>query len=393
MPGPPAAPAASAHVPPVPDLRLERAALWCLLAAKLVTGWGVQWDIRWHVVVGRDSFWIAPHVMTYAGVTLIVLLSFGVLAARTWRGGGGAPVQLLGLRGSRGFHLAAWGIAITVLAAPIDDLWHRLFGLDVTIWSPPHLLGIFGSAVNSLACLLIAREVYPRGRAGAAALIVSGAILYANLHLVLDPSGLVAYRHGGVLFHTLAMLSAAVLPIALVTTTRLSGVRWAPVGIVVAVILVNQVGQRIGDAGFSWLQPESVIEEEIRKDPDSPIATARAIARKNGTPPGRTGGPIHLVALVPALAMAALDVRRRPLVAALGWAAALCGTLHLLLVSRPAFAPLAPAWPELLAAVAVTMAAAAVSARAAQWLADALVTDPSAGGPAVGPLLPRPARV
>ena len=36
-------------------------------------------------------------------------------------------------------HLAWWGILITILAAPIDDLWHRLFGLDVTLRSPPHL--------------------------------------------------------------------------------------------------------------------------------------------------------------------------------------------------------------------------------------------------------------
>ena len=54
---------------------------------------------------------------------------------------------------------------LTVLAAPIDDLWHRLFGIDVTLWSPPHLLGILGGVVNSWGCLLIAREIYPEGAA------------------------------------------------------------------------------------------------------------------------------------------------------------------------------------------------------------------------------------
>jgi len=38
---------------------------------------------------------------------------------------------------------------------------HRLFGIDVTLWSPPHLLGLLGVAINTLACLLIAREAYP----------------------------------------------------------------------------------------------------------------------------------------------------------------------------------------------------------------------------------------
>src|SRR5260370_15791479 len=69
----------------------------------------------------------------------------------------------VGLRGTRGFHLAWWGMIITILAAPIDDLWHRLFGLDVTIWSPPHLMGILGAVINAWACLVIAREVYPEG--------------------------------------------------------------------------------------------------------------------------------------------------------------------------------------------------------------------------------------
>ena len=54
---------------------VRRAALWGLFAAKLIGGWGVQWDIQWHVLIGRDSFWIAPHIMTYVGVGLVVFLS------------------------------------------------------------------------------------------------------------------------------------------------------------------------------------------------------------------------------------------------------------------------------------------------------------------------------
>jgi len=45
---------------------VRRAGLWGLLVSKLIGGWGVQWDIQWHVIIGRDSFWIPPHVMTYA---------------------------------------------------------------------------------------------------------------------------------------------------------------------------------------------------------------------------------------------------------------------------------------------------------------------------------------
>src|SRR5438132_12960373 len=213
--------ASAATVAADASLAWWRAALWGLLGAKVVASWGVQWDIQWHTRIGRDSFWIPPHVMTYAGVAVMVGLSFGVLAATTlypsWRRDD--ALRVLGLTGTRGFHLAAWGIALTVLAAPIDDLWHRLFGLDVTLWSPPHLLGLVGAAVNTLACLVIAREVYPAASRGKlAATLVAAAMFYGTLRVASSQAFRIAYLHGGVLFHFYTMLASLVLPVAFITT-------------------------------------------------------------------------------------------------------------------------------------------------------------------------------
>src|SRR5258705_12901078 len=102
-------------------IALRRAALWTLLAAKLVTGWGVQWDIQWHVLIGRDSFWVPPHVMTYAGVALAVIVSFGVLAWETLTArpgpasGATAPpgLRVLGPTATRGFPLGGRGMGPT----------------------------------------------------------------------------------------------------------------------------------------------------------------------------------------------------------------------------------------------------------------------------------------
>ena len=360
-------------------MSFRRAALWTLLASKLIAGWGVQWDIQWHVLIGRDSFWIPPHVMTYAGVALAVLVSFGLLAWETLTGrpdrGPGAPpvLRILGLTGTRGFHLAAWGIGLTVLAAPIDDLWHRLFGLDVTLWSPPHLLGILGAVINSFACLVIAREVYPEGsRARLAALVLTGAVLYGGLHLTVDPSTRVAYLHGGVLFYTLAILSALILPLAHVTTARLSNRRWAPVALLVVLIALGLIGQQIAQKGFEIIQPISVIEEEIAKDPTSPIAVATLMARKEGVPAGQTGGRRHLFALWPALAMALVDARRRPIAATLAYAATLFALLAWRLPSRPSLAAMAPGAPETILALLLTLTAALVAGYAARWLSEKL---------------------
>jgi hypothetical protein len=372
---------AAARPAPSDALAIRRAALWALLAAKLIAGWGVQWDIQWHVLIGRDSFWIAPHLMTYAGVTLVVLLSFGVLAGETWRGAGAAgaeapvpTIRVMGLSGTRGFHLAAWGIALTVLAAPIDDLWHRLYGLDVTLWSPPHLLGLLGSAINTAACLLIAREVYPAGsRARLLALLCFGALLYGHLHLAVDPSVRIAYLHGGVRFYTLAILSALLLPLALVTAARLSGGRWAPVLLLLVLIPTGVIGQMIARVGFEVLQPASVIEEEIAKDPGSPIAVTTIMARKNGTTPGRTGGMLYAFALIPAAVMAVVDPRRRPVAATLAYAATLFAVSGWLLAHRPALQPMVPGAAETAVALLLTLGTALMGGWAARWLSESLV--------------------
>src|SRR5712691_8956873 len=172
------------------DTRAVRiAGLWTMLVAKLVAGWGVQWDIRWHLTIGRDSFWIAPHVMTYAGVTLAAVVAFAVLARETILAAGGdrppGSVRFAGLVSTPGLHLAWWGMAVVILAAPVDDLWHRLFGIDVTLWSPPHLLGFLGGQVNTLGCLVLALELFDRAAAArAVAVFFAGTMLLGVVYVV-----------------------------------------------------------------------------------------------------------------------------------------------------------------------------------------------------------------
>ena len=361
------------------SLAWRRAALWGLLGAKVVSSWGVQWDIQWHTLIGRDSFWIAPHLMTYAGVVVMVGLSFGVLAATTlspsWRGGD--VVRVLGLTGTRGFHLAAWGIALTVLAAPIDDLWHRLFGLDVTLWSPPHLLGLLGAAINTLACFRIAREVYPAtGRAAVAAVVSTGTILFIGLHFALQPSFRFAYLYGGVLFHFYAMLAALVLPVALVTTAHRSGVRWTPAVVMAGAVALGLLGMQIARAGFDLLQPVSVIEAEIAKDPTSPIAVAYLVARKNGTPPGATASLTQLLGLLPVAAMIVVDPRRRPVAATVAYALVLFALMAVRLAFLPAFRPLVPGTGATLVALGLTLVAGVAGGWVAGRIAAALGPAP-----------------
>jgi hypothetical protein len=350
-----------------PDvLAWRRAALWALLAAKLVAGWGVGWDIQWHILIGRDSFWIAPHVMTYAGVTAAVLISLGVLAYETllFRRGrlsSAGVLTLAGVTGTRGFHLAALGMLVTVAAAPIDDLWHRLFGIDVTLWSPPHLLGLLGSQINSIACLLIACEVWPRGsRTRLVTLIATGALTLAGFQIAVDPSIRIAYIHGGIFFFTFAILGALLFTPVHVAVAWLTDHRWAPLAIAAGLVVIQVAGAGVTRAGFAILQPVSQIDEVIANDTTSPIAVAHIIARKNGTRPGQGALPLRVLPLLPAALLLAVDTRRRWVAASVLFGLSLFAIYGYVIGHRPAFQDALPSVMD--GAVALPLAVAAALA-------------------------------
>ena len=110
----------------------------------------IYYDAWWHFVIGRESFWIPPHLVLYFGVCLTGL-GFLVQALERWR-----------TRSSWGTPLKAWGFGVFLifLAAPFDELWHRIFGKEtidslLIVWSPPHLLG-WGAAITIGIALLLA---------------------------------------------------------------------------------------------------------------------------------------------------------------------------------------------------------------------------------------------
>jgi len=365
----------------VSDRPLYRATAWVLVGGKLLGAWGLTWDIQWHLQIGRDSFWIPPHLMMYGGVTAGLIVTFALLALETARARRRPPgpdtIRVLGLVGTRGLHLAAWGVALVILAAPIDDLWHRLFGLDVTLWSPPHLLGLLGSGVNTLGTLLIVTEVYERHRrARLAGLVLGGALLYIGVRVVLEPAWLVAWTHGGVLFHAFALLGALLLPLALVPAARLLERRWAPLVVVAVALAISVIGEQIAQVGFAVVQPVSVIGQAIQNDPTSTIAQAAAIRAKSRG----VVTPFWLRLLFPltaAAVMSAADVRRRPTLACAAYGFVLVAVYGWSTSRSPAFAALVPTAVDTAIALAIAAVAGGLGAVGGRYLADALASTAS----------------
>jgi hypothetical protein len=126
----------------------------------LVAVLGMYWDISLHIDNGRDPGPLAnpAHYLILAGL-------FGIFAA-----GFLAIVLPEGKPSPRALHITGdWyaplgGIAMLAAAAfaligfPLDDVWHRIFGQDVTLWGPTHLMLIGGAGLTLIGTALLSVE-------------------------------------------------------------------------------------------------------------------------------------------------------------------------------------------------------------------------------------------
>ena len=139
----------------------------------LVAAFGLAWDIRWHTVGGRDTFLTPPHMLLYTGIGVAGLLALGVVLLESLRYHLGSPAvsaqtttRVFGVfHAPLGFVVTGFGVLILLVAAPLDNYWHELYGLDVTIWAPFHIMGLAGGVVAGIGVTHIAASEAARSRA------------------------------------------------------------------------------------------------------------------------------------------------------------------------------------------------------------------------------------
>lgn len=151
--------------------------LWALATAAL----GLYWDVGWHIDFGRDkALFTPPHTMIVIGLAGIIY-SAGIAALFATLDEAPVGVRILGVRiPYSAMPMAALGVGALV-GFPLDALWHEAYGIDVTLWSPTHLMLVGGGGLATIAVWLMLMEGRPAGRAtvlgrGIAALSL-GAIL------------------------------------------------------------------------------------------------------------------------------------------------------------------------------------------------------------------------
>ncbi len=117
----------------------------------LLICFGGYWDLSEHVVTGvvpggEDFLW-PPHLMIYAGFLIAFLVATGGLLALA------IPNLRAGVNDPRHWVRRNPYVGATALIAgyglfsiPGDAIWHELYGIDLTAWSPPHVFLALSSA-------------------------------------------------------------------------------------------------------------------------------------------------------------------------------------------------------------------------------------------------------
>ena len=143
------------------------ASLPCGLAiiSLLTAVFGLYWDVSLHVDRGRDPgvFSNPSHIFILAGLYGIFAAGwFSICLSREERADRPGPTAI---RITRDWYAPLGGLMMcgaglfSLLGFPLDDFWHRLFGQDVTLWGPTHLMLIGGAAMTLVGIAIIQVEV------------------------------------------------------------------------------------------------------------------------------------------------------------------------------------------------------------------------------------------
>jgi hypothetical protein len=130
------------------------------LVSILSAGFGVWWDVPIHMQNGRDPGPLAnpSHYPIFLGI--LGFCHAGILSMALAKD----PLPRNALRLSRTWRVPLGGVIITgagliaLIGFPGDDLWHRLFGQDVTEWGPTHVMMIGGAVTFVLGVPVLLAE-------------------------------------------------------------------------------------------------------------------------------------------------------------------------------------------------------------------------------------------
>lgn len=233
-----------------------------VLTLRLVLGWTVLfgtivfllatcWDIQWHIAVGRDRTLTPPHLMILAGDTISGIAALAAVLFETlWVRRSPLLAQsstrfAATFHSSLGAYIAGYAALAAAIAFPLDSYWHSLYGVDVAIWAPFHIMAIaamiiaaFGAVFMLMSAANLASKVHASRavRVGYVGVIVALATMMGIYTIIL------VQAFSDLSYITLGAISINVYPLmiaafgALILVTAVHAIPWRAVATSITVV-------------------------------------------------------------------------------------------------------------------------------------------------------------
>ncbi|HZO73440.1 MAG TPA: hypothetical protein VFB60_14670 [Ktedonobacteraceae bacterium] len=233
---------------------------------------GSSWDIQWHSLIGRDRTLIPPHIMMLIGVTisglsgLLTVLIESLWARRSEIIKKNSTNFADIFYGPLGAYVVGFGALLAAVAFPLDAYWHTLYGIDVRIWAPFHIMFAASMGIVALGAVYMLvsaarltkqanqNEAITRRFAYTGAVVALGTMLSIFTILLFD-----ALRAGNLL--TLGFLRLSVFPLlssVLIAFTLVAAVyaipwRWAATSVAACYFLLAAIMAVFVQPATNWL--------------------------------------------------------------------------------------------------------------------------------------------
>ena len=117
---------------------------------------GTSWDIQWHSYIGRDRTLIPPHLMMLSGVALSGISGLLSVLSESWWARRNQIIAQYSVgfadlfSGPLGAYIVGYTALTAAIAFPLDAYWHALYGIDVAIWAPFHVMFVASMGIVAL---------------------------------------------------------------------------------------------------------------------------------------------------------------------------------------------------------------------------------------------------
>ena len=261
----------SSHAPSLHTVVILR--LTCGLVAflgALISFVGTSWDIQWHTLIGRDRTLIPPHEMMLTGIALGGIAALTVVItetiwARRYQSMAKQFTPFAGLfSGPLGAYIVGYAALNSAVAFPLDTYWHTLYGIDVTLWAPFHIMIIGGMAFMALGSVYmlasashVAERLSARKAERSAYLgMIAAFATSLSLFTLLVAEGSSPTRSvplGFVSFSLFPVLAALLLGCMLGGAVYAFPRRWVATSVVGVSFLFGLIDQLVVPSAMTWL--------------------------------------------------------------------------------------------------------------------------------------------